>query len=276
MNFEKPFEEKKMLEFTFPGPECNVSYHNHSDMSDGSSSLELMCRSAKAAGLREFGMSDHWVIPPENSGIDASSWRMIPERLDEYVEKVLALKKELDSGEFTLRLGLEVDFFFENHKEVVGKLAAYPFDYLIGSVHYAGTFPVDHSITDWLPLGEEEKAVICEEYWKKLEGAAACGLYTFIGHLDLPKKFGMIDNGRYLAHGIKVLEAVQKAKGAIELNTAGWFKECSEQYPSPALLKEAYARKIPVIINADAHHHEHVKRNFAEAARVLSQAANCE
>jgi hypothetical protein len=31
-----------------------------------------------------------------------------------------------------------------------------------------------------------------------------------------------------------------------------------------------------VIINADAHHHEHIKRNFAEAARVLSQAANCE
>lgn len=265
-----------MLEFTFPAPVGDVSYHNHSNMSDGASSLELMCRTAKAAGLREFGISDHWVIPPEGSPIDASSWRMIPERLDEYVEKVLELKKELDSEEFTLRLGMEVDFFFENCKEVVKKLSAYPFEYLIGSVHYGGNFPIDHSITDWLPLNEAEKEVICEEYWRKLEGAAESGLYTFIGHLDLPKKFGKIDNSRYLAHGIRVLEAVQKRGGAIELNTAGWFKECNEQYPSPALLKEAYARKIPVIINADAHHHEHVKRNFAEAARVLSQAANCE
>ena len=261
-----------MLKFTFPGPGCDVSFHNHSDMSDGAAPIEVMCRAAKAAGLREFGMSDHWVIPPENSGIDASAWRMIPERLDEYIEKLLALKKELDSEEFTLRLGLEVDFFFENYFAVFKNLSRYPLDYIIGSVHYAGTFPVDHSIKDWEFLSEERKEEICEEYWKKLAGAAACGLYNFIGHLDLPKKFGMIDNSRYTAHGIKVLDAVKKTKGAIELNTAGWFKECNEQYPDSALLKEALSREIPVIINADAHHQDHVKRNFTEAAQVLSQA----
>lgn len=260
-----------MMQFTFPGPGFDVSFHNHSDMSDGAAPIELMCRSAKAAGLREFGMSDHWVIPPDDT-IDASSWRMKPERLDEYIEKLLALKKELDAEDFTLRLGLEVDFFFENHIEVVNKLSSYPLDYLIGSVHYSGTFPVDHSITEWLPLSQEEIGVICEEYWKKLEGAASCGLYTFIGHLDLPKKFGMVDNSKYLTHGIKVLDAVQKSKGAIELNTAGWFKECAEQYPSAALLKECCARSIPVVINADAHHQEHVRRSFEEGAEVLARA----
>ena len=261
-----------MLEFTFPGPGCDVSFHNHSDMSDGAAPIELMCRTAKAAGLREFGMSDHWVIPPEGSGIDASSWRMIPERIDEYFEKLVALKKELDSETFTLRLGLEVDFFFENYKEVVKHLESYPLDYMIGSVHYAGTFPVDHSIDTWLPLSEEEKAAVCEEYWRKLEGAASCGLYDFIGHLDLPKKFGLIECSKYIPHGIRVLDAVRKNNGAIELNTAGWFKECKEQYPGPELLKEACARRIPVIINADAHHQDHVKRNFAESLQILSEA----
>ena len=125
-----------MLKFAFPGPGIDVSYHNHSDMSDGAASLELMCRSAREVGLREFGMSDHWVIPPDDS-IDASSWRMKPDRLDEYIEKLLKLKKELDSETFTLRLGLEIDFFFENHREVLKKLEAYPLDYTIGSVHYS-------------------------------------------------------------------------------------------------------------------------------------------
>ena len=64
-----------MLKFSYSKPDTSVSYHNHSNFSDGSSSLEQMCRSAKAAGLREFGMSDHWVIPPDET-IDASSWRM--------------------------------------------------------------------------------------------------------------------------------------------------------------------------------------------------------
>lgn len=260
-----------MLSFTFPGPGFDVSYHNHSDMSDGGSSIESMCRAAKAAGLREFGMSDHWVIPP-SPDTNADDWRMAPARLDEYVEKLLALKKELDCGSFTLRLGLEVDFFFENYAEVVKDLEAYPLDYLIGSVHYSGTFPIDHIIDEWLPLSEEEKENICEEYWKKLEGAAQCGLYTFIGHLDLPKKFGLIDNAAYLPHAVKVLDAVQKSGKAIELNTAGWFKECAEQYPSSAMLQEACSRRIPVIVNADAHHRDHVKRNFSEGARVLKEA----
>ncbi|MBE6385555.1 MAG: histidinol-phosphatase HisJ family protein [Lentisphaerae bacterium] len=260
-----------MLKFTFPGPGAGVSYHNHSDMSDGAASLELMCRAAKAAGLREFGMSDHWVIPPDNS-IDASSWRMKPDRLDEYIEKLLKLKKELDSENFTLLLGLEIDFFFENYREVLKNLESYPLDYTIGSVHYSGNFPIDHSITDWVDLSEEQKEKICSIYWKKLEGAAACGLYTFIGHLDLPKKFGMIDNSKYLPCAFKVLNAVAKTQGAIELNTAGWFKECNEQYPCSDILKEACSQKIPVVVNADAHHQDHVKRSFAEAAQILEKS----
>ena len=260
-----------MLKFSFSKPDTGVSYHNHSNFSDGSSTLEQMCRSAKAAGLREFGMSDHWVIPPDET-VDASSWRMPPARLDEYVETLLKLKKELDSDTFTLRLGLEVDFFFENHKEVLEALAPYPFDYFMGSVHYSDAFPIDHDKADWIGLTEAQKETICTTYWKKLEGAAACGLYTMIGHLDLPKKFGMIDNDKYLASAVRVLDAVRKTQGAIELNTAGWFKECAEQYPALSMLKEAEKRRIPVIVNADAHHHDHVNRNFAEAAQVLYDA----
>ena len=261
-----------MLKFAFPGPGTDVSYHNHSDMSDGAAPLELICRTAKAAGLREFGISDHWVIPPAGSPIDASSWRMIPSRLDEYVEKVLKLKKELDSDTFTLRLGLEVDFFFENYEEVLANLAPYPFEYTIGSVHYSGTFPIDHDAADWVGLTPEQLSEVCEGYWKKLEGAAACGRYTFIGHPDLPKKFGFIDNSHYLSHAVKVLDAVAKNNGAIELNTAGWFKECKEQYPSIAILQEACKRNIPVVINADAHHQDHIRRNFSESAKVLEEA----
>lgn len=258
-----------MLKFTFPGPGPDISYHNHSDMSDGSASLELMCRTAKAAGLREFGVSDHWVIPPDER-IDASDWRMAPERLDEYISTLLKLKKELDCETFTLRLGLEVDFFFENHEAVVKDLAAFPLDYLIGSVHYAGTFSIDHQISDWEGLSQESISRICEEYWQKLEGAAASGHYTFIGHLDLPKKFGLIDNDRYLPHAVRVLEAVRRNKGSIELNTAGWFKECNAPYPSGAILKEAALRQIPVIVNADAHHQDHITRNFSEARQLLA------
>ena len=140
----------------------------------------------------------------------------------------------------------------------------YPMDYLIGSVHYSGVFSVDHDIVDWEPLSEKQKADICKIYWEKLAGAAEFGKYTFLGHLDLPKKFALIDNNKYLEHAIKVLDMVQKKSGAIELNTSGWFKQCCEAYPAPAILAAARERNIPVAINADAHCAEHLQRNFAE------------
>ena len=259
-----------MLHFDFPGPGKDGSYHNHSNLSDGAASLEEMCRAARAAGLREFGMSDHWVIPPPE--ITDVNWRMEPEKLEYYVTELQRLKKELDSERFTLRIGLEVDFFFENAPEVVAELKKWPFDYLIGSVHYSGTFPVDHDASDWAPLSPGEIENICEEYWRKLEGAALSGFYTFIGHPDLPKKFGYVPEGKYLPHALRLLDAVRKTSGAIELNTSGWFKPCKEQYPACAILKEACARKIPVVINADAHAPAHVARNFGEAAKVLFEA----
>jgi histidinol-phosphatase (PHP family) len=260
-----------MIRFTYPGPELNVCYHNHSSWSDGGTPLEEVCRTAKKIGLKEFGLSDHWVVPPKD-GMNSEVWSMRLDRLDEYVTTLQGLKKELEDETFSLKMGLEVDFFYENADSVLDYLSKFPLDYLIGSVHYADIFPIDHSIEPWIALSEEEKKNICEIYWKKLEGAAARKEFSFIGHLDLPKKFGMINNDDYIAHAVRVLDIVQKTGIGIELNTAGWFKECEEQYPSLTILKEANARKIPVIVNADAHDPAHLQRNFEKAAEILVQA----
>ena len=52
-----------MLKFAFPGPGTDVSYHNHSDMSDGAAPLELICRTAKASGLQELWLTAGSVDP---------------------------------------------------------------------------------------------------------------------------------------------------------------------------------------------------------------------
>lgn len=260
-----------MMKFTFPGPGTTYSLHNHSNFSDGASSLEEMCRAAKAAGLQVFGMSDHWVVPAYE-GTGTESWRMAHDRLAEYVGTLQKLKAELDDENFTIKIGLEVDFFFENMDEIFADLKSYPLDYLIGSVHCCGTFPVDHSAEDWLAIPPEERDEMCEMYWKKMEGAAARKEFAFLGHLDLPKKFALLDNRRYFSHAERVLDIVQKNGGAIELNTSGWFKPCTDPYPTLDILKLACARNIPVVINADAHHADHVNRNFKEAEQLLTEA----
>ena len=260
-----------MIQFSYPGPALNACYHNHSSWSDGGVSPEEMCRFAKKSGLKEFGLSDHWVVSPFEE-MKIVEWSLRLDRLSEYIETLQKMKKELEDETFSIKIGLEVDFFYENADSVLAELSKYPIDYLIGSVHYSGLFPVDHSIEPWLALSAEEKVEICENYWHKLEGAAARTEFSFIGHMDLPKKFGMINNEEYFRHAVRLLDIVQKTGIGIELNTAGWFKECEEQYPSLAILKEANVRNIPVIVNADAHDPNHLQRNFEKAADVLCQA----
>lgn len=260
-----------MLELSYPGIFKGYSCHNHTDWSDGANSLEDMCRAGKAAGLQVMGISDHWVEAPY-PGMDSEEWAMDLNKLDDYVAALQKMKQELDDENFTLKIGLEVDFFFENIDSVLARLKNYPLDYLIGSVHYAGTFPVDHIIDEWLPLSEAEKEEICGIYWQKLAGAAAVKEFDFIGHLDLPKKFGMIDNRKYLPQAFEVLEIIHQNGGAIELNTAGYFKECAEAYPALEILRRANELRIPVIISADAHAHSHIRRNFTEAAEMLKTA----
>lgn len=260
-----------MMKFDFPGPGKGCALHNHSCWSDGAGSLEEVCRAAKAAGLKVFGISDHWVDHPED-GTDAASWSMDLNKLDDYVETLQKIRSELDDENFSLKIGLEVDFFFENIDQVLKKLKQYPLDYLIGSVHYSGRFAIDYSISTWEPLSQDEIDNYCEIYWQKLAGAAQIKDFAFIGHLDLPKKFGLINNEKYFPHARKVLDILAENRGSIELNTAGWFKECAEQYPADPILHYACSKQIPVIVNADAHCPEHVTREFDRAYDRLKSA----
>ncbi len=260
-----------MRSLLYQCPDLLVSCHNHSNWSDGAGDLKEVCRKGKEAGLKILGMSDHYVVPP-GDGYNSETWSMKLSRLDEYIEVLSGMRRELEDDSFSLKIGLEVDFFFENIDEVLTKLSRYPLDYLIGSVHYSGEFPIDHSIDDWKDLTEEEKHALCEEYYKKLSAAALRKEFLFIGHLDLPKKFGLIDNEKYFSYALDVLDNAAKSGIGIELNTAGWHKECNEQYPALSILKEANKRKIPVIVNADAHDPAHLKRDFERAAAILHEA----
>ena len=80
------------------------------------------------------------------------------------------------------------------------------------------------------------------------------------------------NNEKYFPHALKVLDAIAANDGAIELNTAGWYKPCAEQYPAFDLLQAANARKIPVIVNADAHSAADVVRGFDQAYMLLNEA----
>jgi histidinol-phosphatase (PHP family) len=147
---------------------------------------------------------------------------------------------------------------------------------VIGSVHYVDGFPIDENTRFWDALSEAERNEKWRLYWVRMRQLAESGVYDFVAHPDLPKKFGHRPTVDLAAEIAAALDAIAAADLAIEINTAGWSLPAGEAYPSLDLLKAARARNIPLLINADAHFPEFLTRNFDRARELARQAGYTE
>src|SRR5437763_12789151 len=102
-----------------------TSYHNHTTWSDGAATVAAQIQAARAAGLDELGISDHYVLYPGDRKVE---WSMEEDLLGDYVLDLRAAASETLG--LTLRLGIEADFFPETIDTLRERLAAYPFDYV--------------------------------------------------------------------------------------------------------------------------------------------------
>ena len=240
-----------------------ADYHTHTPLCrHATGEPSAYASRAVELGLTEIGFSDHSPMRAD----DFDNWRMRFDQLAGYVASVRQARR--DYPQLTIRLGLEVDFL-PGHEPWIRELAAlHPWDYFIGSVHYvSGDWDVDNPARreEW---AKRDPAAIWREYFERLTLAARSGLFDFIGHADLPKKFGC-----HPPPGCEVLfppflEAVRESDIAIELNTAGLRKDCREIYPSRAFLELAREHGVPITFGSDAHAPLEVGMNFADAVAL--------
>lgn len=251
-----------------------VSYHNHTSWSDGRHTIPELVACACAAGINELGISDHFAITPDGRTPD---WSIQAENLDVYVEDVLqAAQNAIKTGAMTIRLGAEVDFFPETLEKTISLLKPYPFDFIIGSVHFVDEFVIDMNADPWEEISQEERNRIWQAYWSNIAAAARSGCFDFIGHFDLPKKFKFYPDIDLTEDALAALDAIAASDAALEINTSGWYKPVREAYPKLFYLEEAHRRNIPLLINADAHYSNHLTRDFKQARKLALTAGYTE
>jgi len=191
-------------------------------------------------------------------------------RLPEYIAGMKSLRDGF--GDLQVRIGLEVDYIPETFDQTRNALYGLEVDYLIGSVHFVGDFPVDASAAWWQALSDERVEEHWRAYFELIAQMAATRAYDFVGHLDLPKKYGFVPRADLQAPILSALDAVEASGMAMEINTAGRHLPAGQVYPEPWILSEAHRRAIPILINADAHRAAHVTRSFDHAARLAHEA----
>jgi histidinol-phosphatase (PHP family) len=121
---------------------------------------------------------------------------------------------------------------------------------------------------------EHPVAEIWDLYWKAYEQCIRSGLFDFVAHPDLVKKFGFKPDGDLRKWYEPSIAALAEKNLAFEINTAGLRKPVGEIYPAREFLQMACDAKIPLLINSDAHEPDEVGADF-ERALLLAREAGC-
>jgi histidinol-phosphatase (PHP family) len=246
-----------------------VDYHMHlrnprEQIAHETWAVDPFVKQASAAGVDEIGFTEHAYYFKQTRSLWSVSYQT--ERcvydLDAYVDAILEARKR----GLPVKLGLEVDYVPGREDETRALLAPYPWDYLLGSVHFIDGFGVDGEPRLVDEVGVEET---WRRYFDTLARAARSGLFDSLSHPDLVKIFGeRVDRFDYTA----IADAIAEAGVAVEVSTAGLRKPVGELYPHPDLLAACRERGVPVTTGSDAHVPELVGRDFDRARELLRRA----
>jgi len=228
-----------------------VDYHIHTARCGHAiGEMAAYVERAIQAGLPEIGFSDHiflYWLPPDRRDPELA---MPEEQFDAYVEDVLRLQHAYP--DIAIRVAIEADFIVDQEDTLTDILNRYPWDYILGSVHFIGDWGMDDGryLSEYDAWDIDE---LYEHYFSLVMRAAESGHFDTMAHLDLVKKFGHRARKDLADLYGRVARRLAAADVAIEVNTAGLRKPVGELYPHLDLLTACRKAGVPATLGSDAH-----------------------
>jgi histidinol-phosphatase (PHP family) len=255
-----------------------ADYHIHLELGPWTLAwLRRFADTARARGVTEIGFSEHphrfWecraMYPPFEA---LPKW--VAERCTEHLEDYFRLIEDARQAGLPVKLGLEGDFLPGYERELERVVRGYPWDYVVGSVHWIPprtpggvwwSFDNLSRVDEW--AGRDVLAAY-RQYFRLIQDAAQTRLFDFIGHPDVIKVAGYRPDADISDLYESAATAFARAGVCSEINTAGWRKPVGEAYPAPPFLDACHRAGVPTLINSDAHTPEDVGKDFDRAAAI--------
>jgi histidinol-phosphatase (PHP family) len=222
-------------------------YHVHTHWSDGEGEPAEWIERALELGLREIGFSDH-LVPP-SVGV-AGAYGVPLDRVGEYVDEVHAAAARYP--QIRVLVSVEADYLPGREPELAETLGAFPFDYVIGSVHFVGDFDFADETRAYDPRWDDVDAVF-RGYYEATRLAAECGLFDIMAHVGYVGLWGHSPGPGVAASEAAALQAIADTGMVLEINTGGPLDPLGSLYPSPSQLERARRLGIRVTLSSDAH-----------------------
>lgn len=234
--------------------------------------VEGYIRAAEAMGMDEICFTTHLII----SGPDTANSIMV-EEIPEYFEEI---ERGQSMTGVKLRVGLEVDYFPGEERRLASLLDEYPFDFILGSLHYIRGYDIGAKEGSMAFFGGRGLREALDIYYTDWGLAVESGLFDVMAHPDYFRK--------YLSHtfpspltledyGSRLFEAIESLKSygvGVEVNPSGYRHGIGDCYPSLELLRVMKEEGIETVtIGSDSHRVEDLGSRLEEAVDRLRSAS---
>jgi histidinol-phosphatase (PHP family) len=245
--------------------------------------IAAYCEEAQRHGVSELALTEHANRFVDVLEVYGPFWEAYPveatspimreymefharNSLERYVELATLAKAE----GLPVKVGLEVDFV-RGRMDRLGELyAQYPFDVLIGSVHWLGSWAFD-DVGEVVPMHEWSVRDVDRcwaDYAEALGELCASGAVDVLAHPDLIKVAGHWP-GDPAHFWDQMAESAAAVDVSVECSSAGWVKPVGEQYPSEGLLDRFVGAGLTFTTASDAHSLERVGQRAGDLAALL-------
>ncbi len=244
-----------------------ADYHVHSNFSpDSAVPMAAVCQQAIDIGLKEVCFTDHYESNPVS-------------RLECSLDPVQYLKeidhcRELFRDRLVIKAGLELGEPYLYQKGLQNLADLYPFDYLLGSIHWLGAELIGEEY-----LSQRDFDQACREYLQLVYENAKAGPFHCVGHLDMVKRHATPYFHRPFVYQdyreeveIILRTLVENGRG-LEVNCSGWRQGIGEPYPGLEIIKRYRQLGGEIItLGSDSHRLPQLGSNLVDGLLVIQEA----
>lgn len=247
--------------------------------------IEDYIKKAIEKNITEIGITDHFPydihpLPPEDMEL-IKTVAMSKDVFGSYIEEIQSLKKKY-KDRIDVKISTEMGFLtrfnaFTRQKNFIDNFMD-DIDYLLCGIH---SIKLPNSPVTTITR-QKDSAVFVDKfgqdeillaYFNKMEHIIdskynGSKFFDVIAHFDNHRFFFLPENPAYSEkiwqYMLNLLDKIRNNGIAIEINTSGFWKGVSSQFPEDKILKEIIKRNINVTLSSDAHRPDLVAYNFNE------------
>lgn len=244
-----------------------IDYHVHSLFSaDCDVEMEIMCREAIKAGIRELCFTEHLDIDYPFGDLPFTF------DFEAYHHRLEEMKQQFP--QLSIKKGIEIGYQQHVLSENLDVLRRHSFDFVLSSVHVVDGFdPYYPSYFE----GKTKKVAYRRYLEKVYESVTNFRTYSVIGHLgyvsrDAPYEDPELRYEDFPDEIDAILRELISSHRGLEVNTSGYRYN---PYPIPPLSILKRYRELGgeiVTLGSDAHFPKHLAFHFSDAQQLLEEA----